>query len=524
MSTFNPPPTDGLSHCGGQQGCPKGSTCFLYSGGTICQPFTPPTYPATGANATIVNPPGWYVAGNYPSIRYTGDLTNQTAGANCTTIPVPQNDLYISLVRLIVSIDLGSIISLDFDQGFSSTLVQYRGNCAQDFYCQPSQPINTTQTDYSQRKFNVQGSLPGTCQPLRAANQPCQSSNMCTGWHISANRTWNNDQYRCGPQTSTNYTLNPVGICQDQKAGSGSLDDDNPFSVQRTAKTYLLASLLLFCLIFLYLWYRRMKMRRRQEAMRMVYTVQPYDNTAIYTTRGGVNRAPDDNDNGELPSYGNHRRDERIVGQAAEEIGMYSFSTTQGAPQPPPQAGAYPAPTSRADRPVQHNYPFPMSHPSLTNNVFSDLPAGNALYPPPASDPPPLHQSAEEAQAAAVSAAAAAAIATPRPAAATASPTANITAAGLQAGGMLPPSYDATVPEGSTKTTEKERNPFETEAAAGARGSSSSSPVSTPHPLYGDDYTKERLPASSASSTHGSGSGSSSSGVPPPSSTEPKKE
>ncbi|GJJ72680.1 hypothetical protein EMPS_05038 [Entomortierella parvispora] len=513
---FNPAPTDGQDHCG-RNGCPNGQTCFLYSGGTTCQPFNPPTtYPATGADASVVSPPSWYLFGSYPSVRYTGSLQNQTLNAACTTIPVPPNQLYFSLVDFIVKNDLGGFYTPQLDEQFSSTLVQYRGNCAENFYCQPTVPVNTTKSDYSTGQASVAGQLPGTCQPVRAPGAPCLSSTMCAGWHVSSDGSYDNNQYRCGPTTPppANFSTSPSGICLDINAGKGNVNTNYPSGVQRTARTYLLSTLLLFCLIFLYLWYRRMKIRQRQQAMQAEYGGEPFDNTLVYASRGGVNRQPDENDNGELPAYGNHRRDERVTGPAAEEIGMYSFRTNNiVAPpplSPPPPAGAYPPP-STADGPVQHNYSFPMSHPSLTNNVFSSPPAGNGLYAPPPSSPPPLHQTAEEARAAAIAAAAAAAVATPRPTSAT---PVDESTSNLQAGGLLPPSYDSTVPEGSRRGLngdEKDQYPFESREDTG-----SSSP-------YKDEDSKEQLPASSSSSTHGSGSGSSSSGVPPPSSDTPKE-
>jgi len=290
---FNSPPTDGADHCG-SNGCPNGQNCFVYSGGTICQPFTPPpSYPATGANATVVSPPSWYLAGSYPSIRYTGSLENQTLNAACTTIPVPANSLYYQLIEFIVKIDMGGLFTNQLDEQFSSTLVQYRGNCAENFFCMPKGPVNTTASNFQSSVANVAGELPGTCQPVRAPGSACLGSTMCAGWHLHPDGTYNNDQYRCGPSSPlpANYSTSPAGFCQDMHAGQGNINTNYGSGVQRTARTYLLSTLLLFCLIFLYLWYRRMKMRQRQQAMRAEYD-GAFDNTLAYASRGGVIRQP----------------------------------------------------------------------------------------------------------------------------------------------------------------------------------------------------------------------------------------
>ncbi|KAF9093261.1 hypothetical protein BGX27_001643 [Mortierella sp. AM989] len=398
MANFNPPPTDNRDHC--YKGCDPGFSCFLYSGGTACQPYTPPViYPPISSNTTLLDPPGWYLVESYPSIRYTGSLFNQTQGANCTTLPAPKNDLFISLIRFISYWDLGRKLS-DLDIYRPSTLVQYRGNCAEDYYCQPL----TAPTGGSN---NVPGELPGTCQPLKAENEPCQSSVQCRGWHIRPDQTYGNDQFRCiAPRASD------ASVCTNIHVGNGTVTDDDVGSyVQQSARTYLLTTMFLFFLVILFLWYRRQRQRQRQMSQAYYYGDggSLHDNTSMYLRQGGrgggVYRPPDGNDNGGLPAYGQHRRDERLVGPAAEEIGMYSFSGQTNAP--PPQ-----------------NYPYPLAHPG----GFAPPQPPGTLYPPPSSSPPPL--TSQQAEAAALAAAAAATVTTP------------VTAAQIPRGGQLPPAYE----------------------------------------------------------------------------------
>ncbi|KAI1318006.1 hypothetical protein EDD11_007389 [Mortierella claussenii] len=457
MSTFSPPPTDGLDHC--RNGCPDGQACFLYSGGTTCQPYQiPESYPVTGSNTSVVSPPGWYLVSSYPSVRYTGSLTNQTQNANCTTIPIPI-PLFRNLVRFIGQWDMGDFFS-SLDSQYQSTLVQFRGNCAEGFYCQPSVSTSTEPITDARQPVSLQGELPGTCQSLRAENEACQASAMCIGWHIQPDWSYDNDQFRCsfssvgqpsggggGGRGGNNTTsLIPLGVCKNIGVGKGKLDIGQP--VQQSARTYLLSTMFLFLLIILYLWYRRQRARQRQHERAMddlsvsgggVGSALFHDNMENYTRRGGVYRPPDGTDNGELPAYGQHRRDERLVGPAAEEIGMYSFASpgppplTPNSPYGPPPTTPPPLGTGAealgaTSRPVQHSYPFPMSHPQLNtvlNHPGGPPAAGGALYPPP-TDSPPL--TAQQAEAAAV---AAAAIQIPATCATT-----------LRDGGLLPPAYE----------------------------------------------------------------------------------
>ncbi|KAG0313433.1 hypothetical protein BGZ99_008900 [Dissophora globulifera] len=396
MSNFNPPPTDGYDHCGwDNNGCPGGQTCFIYNGGSICQPFQPPAYPPVGADATAVNPPGWYITTNYPSVRYTGAIDTQTLGANCTTMPMPRNsDLYFRILTFVSQLDMGGLLS-DIDQVYSTTLVQYRGNCAEGFYCQPAagSPLTTTPTSRNQNPINVVGQLPGTCQPLRAANAACESSDQCLGWHIASNGSYNNDQFRCVQQPPNmslpppgNWT--PAGQCT-LIPGKGVSDANSSNSfLQKTARLYLLASALLIVVIIGIMWVRR---RRTRQRLIREGVLGP-DGRLIETARqGGVYRAPDETDNGELPAYGAHRRDERLAGPATEEIGMYAFSDHV----PAVDEGDHSAPTY---------YPYPGSPQAYPPPPAGEAPAHFvALYhPPPPLTPgrPPLTN--EEAEATAV--------------------------------------------------------------------------------------------------------------------------
>ncbi|KAF8933872.1 hypothetical protein BGZ47_010668 [Haplosporangium gracile] len=400
--------------------CTSTETCFLYSTGTLCQPFTPPpTYPSPDTNNTLANPnpPGWYFSSQYPSLRYTGSLTNQIQGANCTTIPIPPNPLFTVVASAIRRIDQGGDLFATFiDLGYPTSLMQYRGNCAENFYCQPTAQLPDP-SPYKDGKapLNAHGSLPGTCQPVKAISQPCEASSQCGLWHIAPDGSYNNDQNRCqDPNGSFKGTCVSIGV------GKGNIYSDGSSGsyLQQSAKVYLLASLFLFCLMFVYMWYRRQKLRQQQMQYYAQTGLHPSENPALYSRRGGVNRQPDEND-GELPSYGMHRRDERVTGPAAEEIGMYSFPS--GAPGGPPTPGAGPM------------YPYPVTHPALT--LYPPAPPGT-LYPPP-QGPPPSSSPAltpQQAEAAALAAAAAAALPAPTPAA----------ASNVRGGGLLPPSYNAT--------------------------------------------------------------------------------
>ncbi|KAF9124857.1 hypothetical protein BGW39_007853 [Mortierella sp. 14UC] len=507
MSTFNPPPTNGRNNCH----CGTGETCFLYSTGLSCQPYTPPTtYPDDNSTTnSLINPPGWYFASQYPSLRYTGSLVNQTQGANCTTLPIPPNPAFTDVAIYIIAFDLGKLTT-NIDLNYPTTLLQYRGNCAENFYCQPNTPpANPTPVDSYRTPVTAQGSLAGTCQPTKAISQACEASNQCKQWHIATDGSYDSDQNRCQGGLDSEASPNSAftGTCQILGVGKGNVYTDSSNSYfQRSARVYLLASLFLFVLLFFYMWYRRQKMRQQQMQYYAQSGLHPTESPGIFSRRGGVNRRPDEND-GELPSYGMHRRDERVTGPAAEEIGMYSFPT--GTPGGPPVPGAGPA------------YPYPDMHPSLAS-PYPPAPPG-ALYPPPQGPPPPTSNSPaltpQQAEAAALAAAAAAALPTPTPAA-----TSN-----LRDGGMLPPSYDSaaistpqqpslTVPADTTGNSnsaasaavgaggEKSQpyNPFMASAENSPRGSY----VGAEKSVFGDEQDEEDTPIpDQASASSGSGSG-----------------
>ncbi|KAG0080817.1 hypothetical protein BGZ90_011172 [Linnemannia elongata] len=531
MSTFNPPPTNNQNNC---NKCALTETCFLYSTGTLCQPFTPPaSYPPPATNNTVANPnpPGWYFSRQYPSLRYTGSLTNQTQGANCTTVPIPPNPLFTEVANTILFIDQGgSPFATNIDMKYPTSLMQYRGNCAETFYCQPTAQLpDPTPYKGETIPLNAQGSLPGTCQPVKAISQPCEASNQCGFWHIAPDGSYDNDQNRCLGNPPSNQEPYGAfkGTCVSLGVGKGNIYSDGSSGsyFQRSARVYLLASLFLFCLLFVYMWYRRQKLRQQQMQYYAQTGLHPSENPALYSRRGGVNRRPDEND-GELPSYGMHRRDERVTGPAAEEIGMYSFPS--GQPGGPPTPGAGPA------------YPYPVHHPALT--PFPPAPAG-ALYPPP-QGPPPSSSPAltpQQVEAAALAAAAAAALPTPTPAA-----TSN-----LRDGGLLPPSYDATaVPTSqpsSVSVNNTGSNPTNTTSATGAAvgvdgeksrpynpflASSENSPrgsfVGAEKSAFGDEQDAEdsTIPdQASASSGSGSGTGtlSTTNATKPPSNNKDTK-
>ncbi|KAF9329957.1 hypothetical protein BG006_007047 [Podila minutissima] len=457
--SFKPPPTDNDNHCK----CGPQESCFMYPGGFICQPFT---------SNKISDAPGvplsWFLTNNYPSVRYTRPVANQTAGANCTTITTPPPRYYQDLAYHIMKYDMGRFIQ-DLDSDYSSTLFQYRGNCADAFYCRPNNLPKSVPGFVSD---NIQGNLPGTCQPLVAEGGDCVASSMCQGWHVSSSFTYNNDQFRCKMTTKMGSANHPAGTCHKLGVGSGTVDFSNNGLSQRTARTYILSTMLIFSLAFLYMWYRRQKRRHMQQRMIMDAEGQPYyyDNTGAYLHRGGVNRQPDEND-GELPAYGQHRRDQRVTGPAAEEIGMYSFSN--GAPPP---AGPNPAYPAASIRPTQHTYPFSMNHPALANPA-SPVPNG-PLYPPPQSPPPPS-MSASEAEAAALSAAAAA---VETPFSAQQAPVEDSRRV-VAEGGLLPPSYDSFAPGSTGGEKEKPNGKVKEEDEEGTNpfeGSSAGSSRSTP--------------------------------------------
>lgn len=296
MSTFNPPPTNNKDNC---DNCAPTEACFLYSTGTLCQPFTPPPIypPPDNPNITLPNPPGWYFAGQYPSLRYTGSLTNQTQGANCTTLPIPPNPLFTNVANSIFRIDQGgSLYPTLIDMRYPTSLMQYRGNCAENFYCQPNAQLpdpspfidNTT-------PLNAQGSQPGTCQPVKAISQPCEASSQCRLWHIAPDGSYDNDQNRCqgaGPSAQEPYGAFR-GTCVSVGVGKGNVNSDRSGSyLQRSARVYLLASLFLFVLLFVYMWYRRQKLRQQQMQYYVQTGLHPSENPALYSRRGGVNRRP----------------------------------------------------------------------------------------------------------------------------------------------------------------------------------------------------------------------------------------
>ncbi|KAF9993792.1 hypothetical protein BGZ65_010634 [Modicella reniformis] len=281
LRPFNPPPTDNQDHCNGVNGCENGNTCFLYSTGTLCQEFSGPLdYPATGIDAPVVDPPQWYLANSYPSVRYSGSLVNQTLGANCSTIPVPPNDLYRALVEHIVTYDMGKMFS-DMDRTYSSTLVQYRGNCAEGFYCHPSVPVNTTDLLLKSKFIQVKGELPGTCQTLKYLDETCLSSSMCNAWHVPPKGYVNNDQYRCFETQERNADI-PHGVCR--KVGmSGSS------TMFRQASWYLFTALVVILLLSVFMWYRRQKRRQLQLSLEFSGGNQPAE---ANSHRGGVYRPP----------------------------------------------------------------------------------------------------------------------------------------------------------------------------------------------------------------------------------------
>jgi len=279
MSNFSPPPTDGRDSCGDR--CPNGQTCFFYSGGMACQPYEAPSvYPVTGANATVVNPPSWYLVESYPSLRYTGSLENQLQGASCTTIPVPSStSAYSKLFLHLRFWDLGDIFTT-LDQDYPSTLVQYRGNCAEGFFCLPNVPLNLTANTSPVQRGVAKGELPGTCQALRNENQACLSTNMCQGWHVQADGSYNHDQVRCWPPRFPTSDWLPSGTCINVGLGKGVVNRNRVSFNQMTRNMYLLAAGIVLLLLCLYVWYRRQK--RRQQALHM--RNNPRD--------GGVYRAP----------------------------------------------------------------------------------------------------------------------------------------------------------------------------------------------------------------------------------------
>ncbi|KAG0220314.1 hypothetical protein B0O80DRAFT_455895 [Mortierella sp. GBAus27b] len=347
MSTFSPPPTDNMDRCG--RSCPKGQSCFIYSGGFLCQPYTQSgDYPLTGMNSTEINPPQWYLADAYPAVRYTGSLVNQVQNANCTTIPVPQDQLYVRLLQYIMYADLGGAYSV-LDDLYSSTLVQYRGNCAEGFYCQPSVPVYTSVIHQDQR-INVPGSLPGTCQPLLNDTSTCVSTNMCQGWHIQPSGQFGDNQFRCSPVDSSLTT--PVGRCK-------QYFEPRPQSfLEKATNMFLFSALVVILVLFVYMWYRRHKHRQRMMAMSA---------NANDPRRGGVYRPPDGTDNGELPAYGAHRRDERVIEAGPDTIVMYTY------PSQPSQQQPFPG------RPVHQSYPFPMNHPGLQTPNSQETPSSGPI-------------------------------------------------------------------------------------------------------------------------------------------------
>jgi hypothetical protein len=297
MSTFNPPPTNNGDNC---NRCAPTETCFLYSTGTLCQPFIPPANypPPDNPNITLPNPPGWYFAAQYPSLRYTGSLTNQTQGANCTTLPIPPNPLFTDIANSILRIDQGgSLFATLIDSTYPTSTMQYRGNCAENFYCQPNAQLpNPTHFQGNKVPLNAQGSQPGTCQPVKAISQPCEASHQCGLWHIAPDGSYDNNQNRCqgaGPSAQEPYGAFR-GTCVSLGVGKGNIysDERSGSYFQRSARVYLLASLFLFVLLFVYMWYRRQKLRQQQMQYYAQTGLYPSENPALYSRRGGVNRRP----------------------------------------------------------------------------------------------------------------------------------------------------------------------------------------------------------------------------------------
>ncbi|KAF9082165.1 hypothetical protein BGX27_004618, partial [Mortierella sp. AM989] len=174
--------------------------------------------------------------------------------------------------------DLGRILA-PVDINFPSTLLQYRGNCAEDYHCQPL--TAPTSGSFTSGSFYTSGELPGTCQPLKAENESCQSSVQCRGWHIHPDQTYDNDQFRCLPQANNAN----ASVCTNMHVGKGIvMSDDVGDHIQKSATTYLLSTLLLFFLAALFFWIRRKKQRQRQISQEYYYGD---DNTNVYLQQGG---------------------------------------------------------------------------------------------------------------------------------------------------------------------------------------------------------------------------------------------
>jgi hypothetical protein len=75
----------------------------------------------------------------------------------------------------------------------------------------------------------------------------------------------------------------------------------------------------------------------------------------------------DGTDNGELPAYGAHRRDERVIEAGPDTIVMYTY------PNQPSQQQPF------AGRPVHQSYPFPMNYPGLQTPHSQETPSSGPI-------------------------------------------------------------------------------------------------------------------------------------------------
>ncbi|KAF9160311.1 hypothetical protein DFQ26_005672 [Actinomortierella ambigua] len=236
--------------------------------------------------------------------------------------------------------------------------LQNRGNCALDHYCRPN---NTTDTfrpyGIDNARFSpFPGSLAGTCQPLLPANSVCFSSTSCQNWagpsssdELSLDASRTRCSFSDSVLTSRNYTQGgtcvPLGPYPSVYSWIRS-DSDAPPGYNSMQKYLLLSSgvFLMLALLGYVRFKHQARERQRQAALRQQTTYRP----------------PDPEDDG-LPSYGQHTRDARVTGLAAEEIGMYGF----------PSDGP---PDRQQQQQQQHQNPY---------GGFS------MYYPPPQGSPPP---------------------------------------------------------------------------------------------------------------------------------------
>ncbi|KAF9404198.1 hypothetical protein BGZ94_004314 [Podila epigama] len=451
---FAPPPTDYENHCATARGkslCSTIESCFVYPSGLTCQPYHP--YNDAGTTVKPGVPAAWYLFNSYPSVRYSHPVETQLEGANCSTISIAPDNYYASQAQHMIDYDMGGMTTR-LDTYYHTTLFHYRGNCAEDYYCLPNNPPKSESVNINAAQVRVPGDLPGTCRRLIPLGGACKASSQCQGWHINSDGSYSG-QARCTLSTNEGDINHPAGICKDTGRGSGKIDNKKSgfgFSSE-TVRTYIMTSMLIFCVAGVYMWYRRRKQRMLMR--QMVLGVDANGNEYYYGNHSADPYRRDDNDDGELPSYGQHRRDERVTGPAAEEIGMYNFSSdpSRNTPPPPPPPGSFPATSIRPPPPPQQQqqqptYPYAMNHPAFSH-AASPIPTG-PLYPPPQSPPPPLtsgtSSSTTQAEAAVFDAAAVAAATgvdgNSRGAATTPSSDANPTRHIATGGEFLPPAYE----------------------------------------------------------------------------------